>query len=188
LLGRERVARARGAAIDGFFIAVRAVLYMAGFVLAWGWLALRLRHLDMSHGLWLPFWTGFIGLFFLVAGSLVVLLCAAYFIFEGRGTPAPFDAPRIFVAAGPYRFVRNPMYVGAFGVLAGVGMLFRSPSVVGLTLLAAFLAHLFVVFVEEPGLQSRFGESYLTYKRATNRWIPRMPRKGPPGRRDASSP
>ncbi len=34
-------------------------------------------------------------------------------------------------------------------------------------------AHLFVVFYEEPGLERRFGQSYLDYKRSVNRWLPR---------------
>jgi protein-S-isoprenylcysteine O-methyltransferase Ste14 len=32
-----------------------------------------------------------------------------------------------------------------------------------------------VVLVEEPGLERRFGESYLAYKRAVRRWLPRPP-------------
>ena len=34
----------------------------------------------------------------------------------------------------------------------------------------------FIIFGEEPGLASRFGESYAAYCRVTNRWIPRFPR------------
>jgi protein-S-isoprenylcysteine O-methyltransferase Ste14 len=34
------------------------------------------------------------------------------------------------------------------------------------------LIHIFVVFVEEPGLEKRFGESYLQYKLSVNRWLP----------------
>jgi len=158
------------------FVAIRALLYAAGFLTLWGWLALRVRHLDMDRGLYLPFWTGFIGIGAFFAGALVVLSCVFSFVFEGRGTPAPFDPPRRFVASGPYRFVRNPMYLGAFLLLSGFGLFARSPSVLGLAVLAALLAHLFVVLVEEPGLTRRFGESYLAYKRTTNRWIPRHPR------------
>jgi len=40
-------------------------------------------------------------------------------VFIGKGTPAPFDPPRKLVIRGPYRFVRNPMYIGAGMTLAG---------------------------------------------------------------------
>src|SRR4030081_3531942 len=146
------------------FVAVRALLYATCFVALWGWLALRARHFDIVRGQYLPFWTAFIGIAFFALGAVIVLSCVVVFVVEGRGTPAPFDPPRRFVASGPYRFVRNPMYLGAFLVLSGFGLYSRSPSVLGLVALAVLLFHLFVVFVEEPGLESRFGESYRAYK------------------------
>ena len=160
------------------FVAVRALLYAAGFLTLWGWLALHARHLDIERGLYLPFWTGFIGVGAFLVGALVVLSCVFSFVVEGKGTPAPFDPPRRFVVSGPYRFVRNPMYLGAFLLLSGFGLFARSPSVLCLVALAALLAHLFVVLVEEPGLARRFGESYLAYRRSTNRWIARFRRSG----------
>lgn len=157
------------------FVAVRALLYATGFVSLWAWLALRVWHSDMERGLYLPFWTGFVGIAFFALGALIVLSCVTVFVVDGRGTPAPFDPPRKFVASGPYRFVRNPMYVGALLVLSGFGLYARSPSVLGLAALAALFAHLFVLSFEEPFLADRFGETYAAYRRVTNRWVPRLP-------------
>ena len=157
------------------FVAVRALLYATGFVSLWAWLAIRVRHSDLERGLYLPFWAGFVGVAFFALGAVIVLSCVVFFVVEGRGTPAPFDPPREFVASGPYRFVRNPMYLGALLVLSGFGLYARSPSVLGLVALAALLAHLFVLFVEEPSLSRRFGETYAAYRRGTNRWLPRLP-------------
>ncbi|MCM3877243.1 MAG: isoprenylcysteine carboxylmethyltransferase family protein [Thermoanaerobaculia bacterium] len=156
------------------FVAVRAFVYAVGFVSLWAWLALGVRHSDIERGLYLPFWTGFVGISFFALGAIIVLSCVAFFVVEGRGTPAPFDPPRRFVASGPYRFVRNPMYLGALLVLSGFGLLARSPSVLGLVALAALFAHLFVLFFEEPFLADRFGETYAAYRRVTNRWVPRV--------------
>ena len=160
------------------FVAARALLYATGFVTLWGWLALRVRHFDAVRGQYLPFWTGFIGIAFFALGAVTVVSCVAAFVLFGKGTPAPFDPPRQFVASGPYRFVRNPMYVGAVLVLSGFGLYTRSPSVLGLGALALLSSHLFVVFVEEPGLSARFGESYRAYRLNVNRWIPRAPARG----------
>jgi hypothetical protein len=53
-------------------------------------------------------------------GTAIALWCVLMFVFIGKGTPAPFDPPRKLVIRGPYRFVRNPMYIGAGMTLAGV--------------------------------------------------------------------
>src|SRR5882762_1747826 len=48
-----------------------------------------------------------------VLGGALAIWCILTFALVGKGTPAPFDPPRQLVAAGPYRWVRNPMYIGA---------------------------------------------------------------------------
>jgi protein-S-isoprenylcysteine O-methyltransferase Ste14 len=91
----------------------------------------------------------------------------------GQGTLAAWDATRHLVVAGPYRYVRNPMITGVFGVLVGEAAFFGSPWL--LIWSAAFLAVNCVYFsiYEEPGLERRFGEEYRLYKRNVPRWIPR---------------
>lgn len=109
-------------------------------------------------------------------GALIWLWAGFGFSIVGRGTPSPLDAPRELVAWGPYRWVRNPMYVAVLAVISGIAIEAASliVAVYGMMILAAF--HLFVVLYEEPSLERRFGASYLEYKRAVPRWIPRPPR------------
>lgn len=161
--------------MERLFAAARAAVYVSGFVFLWGWLAFRARALDRALGLELPPVFQVPGAFFSAAGGLLALSCIVAFVVEGRGTPALFDAPREVVGRGPYRWVRNPMYVGGVSLLAGSALLLRSPSVLGLAALAGLLAHALVVFVEEPGLARRFGEPYEAYRRVTPRWVPRKP-------------
>src|SRR4029077_19367049 len=61
-----------------------------------------------------------------IVGSIVALWCVFTFASIGRGTPAPFDPPRRLVCQGPYRFVRNPMYIGAGLALTGAALYYHS--------------------------------------------------------------
>lgn len=105
-------------------------------------------------------------------GTVIALWCIFTFVFVGKGTPAPFDPPRRLVIRGPYRFVRNPMYIGAGLVLVGLAIFYESISVAlyaGLFLLAA---HIFVVVYEEPTLRRTFGQEYDAYCARVRRWWP----------------
>jgi protein-S-isoprenylcysteine O-methyltransferase Ste14 len=53
-----------------------------------------------------------IGWLVVALGAVIGLPCVWEFAWRGLGTPAPFDPPRQLVITGPYRFVRNPMYLG----------------------------------------------------------------------------
>ncbi len=156
-----------------FLIALRGIVYMSGFVLLWGWIAWRVRVYDRSLGIVLPAWTEWPGLILVIAGAILAFTCLGIFIARGRGTAAPFDPPREFVALGPYKRVRNPMYVGGITLLVGFGLYLHSFSILLLALPVFFLAHLFVVFYEEPDLARRFGASYEAYCKAVPRWFPR---------------
>lgn len=162
-----------------WFAALRTVLYMTGFVVLWGWLTSLVRRYDASLGTILPSWLSPAGWAVLVCGAALGLVCAFGFAFRGRGTPAPFDPPVEFVADGPYRYVRNPMYLGAMSVLGGYGLVVGSGAVLILAAAAGLLAHAFVILVEEPSLRRRFGASYDRYTRSVNRWLPRLPKLRP---------
>lgn len=170
------------------FAALRALVYAVFFLGAWAWLALQARALDAVLGLGtLPAGSRPAAWVLLVAGGATALGCAATFVWRGEGgTPAPFDPPRAFVAVGPYRWVRNPMYLGGVALLAGFGLWHRSPSMTAFAGVFLLAAHLFVRFREEPKLEERFGEAYREYRRRVNRWVPKPPRDG--GDRTADPP
>lgn len=153
-------------------VILRAAFWASAFVLLWAWLAVSVRPLDAGLPFTLPGWARPLGWVLALLGALLTLWCIVTFVARGRGTPAPFDPPQEFVAAGPYRYVRNPMYIGGFGVLLGAGLILGSPSIVGLAFLFLLLTHLLVLLYEEPALTRRFDGPYLHYKSSVRRWLP----------------
>jgi protein-S-isoprenylcysteine O-methyltransferase Ste14 len=103
-----------------------------------------------------------------------MLWCWYEFVTRGRGTPMPIDPPRRLVVVGPYRYVRNPMYVAGLLVLLGQATLYGAVSLLWYAAGFALATHLFVVGYEERTLRRRFGADYDAYRAAVGRWIPRL--------------
>jgi protein-S-isoprenylcysteine O-methyltransferase Ste14 len=122
-----------------------------------------------------------LGIGITLAGSALAVWCLLAFVIVGKGTPAPFDPPRQLVVAGPYRYVRNPMYIGAGLALEGAAVYTRSLALLGYAALLLVAAHVFVVRYEEPALARRFGDDYRIYRRAVRRWWPRRRPWAAPG-------
>jgi protein-S-isoprenylcysteine O-methyltransferase Ste14 len=108
-----------------------------------------------------------------VAGGAVALWCILTFALVGRGTPAPFDPPRRLVDRGPYRFIRNPMYLGAALALCGAALFYRSIPLAGYAVVFLVATHAFVLAYEEPALRRLFGPDYDAYRARVGRWLPR---------------
>jgi protein-S-isoprenylcysteine O-methyltransferase Ste14 len=106
-------------------------------------------------------------------GGALALWCIVTFAVVGKGTPAPFDPPRKLVVRGPYRYVRNPMYIGAALALCGAAILYRSIPLLGYLFLFLIATHAFVVWYEEPTLARLFGDDYRAYRARVWRWLPR---------------
>ena len=162
------------------WIALRSIVYATLFLMVWAAVALICRGLDKFIPLRVPAWLIVPARVLFVAGAALALTTVGFFIFEGRGTPALFDPPKRFVPHGPYRLVRNPMYIGGVSMLLGLGLHLRSVSMALFALVAFLLIHTFVVFAEEPGLRKRFGQEYEDYCNSVPRWIPRLTQRHPP--------
>jgi protein-S-isoprenylcysteine O-methyltransferase Ste14 len=120
-----------------------------------------------------------IGGVLVVLGIGLALWCVVTFGTIGQGTAAPFDPPRKLVVRGPYRFVRNPMYVGALTALGGAALFYTSLPLLGLLLFYWIVLHAFVYFYEEPTLARTFGPDYDQYRRDVRRWWPGLGRREP---------
>ena len=119
-------------------------------------------------------WLRLAGAVLLVGGLGLFSWCVSLFARVGRGTLAPWDPTRNLVAVGPYRYVRNPMISSVALMLLGQALLWHSTAIGIWTGAFILINHLYFVFLEEPGLESRFGESYRRYKARIPRWLPRI--------------
>lgn len=142
------------------FVAVVAVPY---------WLLTSWASIDTRWGrLWLA------GAALFVCGLVLFSWCVSLFARVGHGTLAPWDPTRKMVAAGPYRYVRNPMITGVAAMLLGEALFFGSWVLALWASLFVLVNHVYFALSEEPGLAQRFGESYVTYKANVPRWVPRL--------------
>ena len=155
------------------FVLIRALTYSALFI---GFLLVFLPARVLT-------WSGIVrpasigplqvaGVIIGAGGAILALWSIATFVMKGRGTPAPFDPPRRLVDAGPYRLVRNPMYIGACLALAGAALFYQSWPLAGYCAAFALVTHIFVVVYEEPTLRATFGDDYVRYCAHVRRWWP----------------
>jgi len=109
-----------------------------------------------------------------VSGGVLVLLDAFARFARADGTPSPTMPTGHLVVVGPYRYVRNPMYLAVLTIILGQALLFGSLGVLvyaGVVLLAVAT---FVRGYEEPTLELDFGDEYREYRRSVRGWIPRV--------------
>ena len=114
------------------------------------------------------------GLISMIIGTVINLKFYWDLIFSGKGTPDPLIPTGKLVSRGLYQFMRNPVYVGLFLILFGEAVLFMSAVLLVYSLLWLLVLNLIVVFIEEPSLRRRFGDSYDDYLVSVPRWIPRL--------------
>jgi protein-S-isoprenylcysteine O-methyltransferase Ste14 len=106
-----------------------------------------------------------------VAGVVLLLWCVREFYVAGKGTLAPWDPPRHLVISGPYRFSRNPMYVGVALILIGWAMTFETRALWVYALIVIVAFHLRVVLAEEPWQARTFPDEWERYRARIPRWL-----------------
>lgn len=111
----------------------------------------------------------------------VAIAFAALRLFKRAGTTTvPFARPTTLVFRGPYRFSRNPMYLGLALVHLGVAVsLGQLGPLLALPPLLVYLDRI-VIPVEERHLTASFGEAYVGYRARVGRWLGVGPRRAGP--------
>lgn len=120
------------------------------------------------------------GLGMLAVGLTLFASSLRRFATEGKGTLAPWDAPRELVISGPYRYVRNPMISGVVITLYAEAMLLQSEQQFVWACLFLGLNSIYIPLVEEQGLEVRFGDAYRRYRINVPAVIPRLRPWDPP--------
>ena len=165
-------------------MAINAAIIVLGFwapwIEAWGighrislveWLALELSRLGVAS-----FSTATIALI-----SLAALFATAAAVFRVWGTaylgPSTVNNLNMIagkvMADGPYRFVRNPLYIGVWCMVIAMAFLMpASGALLAVVLITVFMIRL--TLGEEAFLKSQLGEPYQAYQRAVPRYIPRL--------------
>jgi protein-S-isoprenylcysteine O-methyltransferase Ste14 len=116
------------------------------------------------------------GLTLLAAGVAVLIHAFARFVIEGLGTPAPIAPPQRLVSKGPYRYVRNPMYLAVLATITGQALTLSRPILLAYAAAVGVAVTVFVRCYEEPTLARQYGAEYQAYRRAVPAWWPRRPR------------
>jgi len=104
-------------------------------------------------------------------GTLLLLACVREFYVTGLGTLAPWSPPRYLVTSGPYRWSRNPMYIGVVTILVGWSVLWDSRTLLIYALATASVFYVRVLLVEEPWAAGHSGAEWHAYRARVARWI-----------------
>jgi protein-S-isoprenylcysteine O-methyltransferase Ste14 len=104
----------------------------------------------------------------LLFGAWLVLTVSSIGNFRrSRTSIVPIRPATTLVIAGPYRFTRNPMYVGLAVLTVALGLFLDSWWLIVLLVPVLFVVRAFVIAPEERYLERRFGADYVAYTRAS---------------------
>jgi protein-S-isoprenylcysteine O-methyltransferase Ste14 len=112
----------------------------------------------------------FVGTAIAVLGFACIVWAFRLFKRSGQD-PAPWKPSPSLVGAGPYRFSRNPMYVGMTSVVVGLGLALGNLWMIGLGATALVVVHAIAVLPEERYLEEKFGDDYARFRSSVRRYL-----------------
>lgn len=106
-----------------------------------------------------------------LAAGLALSIWASATLTRNRTTTLPHAAASHLVTGGPFRFTRNPVYLGQTLIIAGFGALQASPWYLAASVVYLMLITRFAIVPEEAHLSLRFGEQWAAYRTRVRRWL-----------------
>jgi len=111
-----------------------------------------------------------------IGGGIIVLglVLMAWAILEMRAlktSPLPWIQTEALVKYGPYRFSRNPIYLGDVLIMVGISLILANTWMLVAAFASMPLARMLVIRHEESYLAERFGAEWVGYAERVRRWI-----------------
>ena len=121
----------------------------------------------------LPLWARWVGV-----GLGVAVVPAAWWVLSTLGANVSETVltkeHQQLVTAGPYRWVRHPLYTAGLGLFVAVGLMAANWFILSWALVALLAILLVVIPREEAELVARFGDAYRRYRRGTGALLPSL--------------
>ena len=129
-----------------------------------------LLHVLLPGPLWPTVIGRAIGALLLLFGVVLNIVSARLFQ-QIHTAIKPFEKSTALAVEGPYRFTRNPMYLGMLLILGGIGLLLGSTTPLLVIPLFLWLIAKRFVIAEERMLSDTFGTAYAAYRKRVRRWL-----------------
>ena len=111
-----------------------------------------------------------LGIVLLSIGAILAVWALA--IFRSQRTPVyPTTTPTRLVTSGPFKFTRNPMYLGIAFILVALVFLLGSLPMFVAPVLFLLVMNLYYLPFEETKMEKLFGETYSSYRQRVRRWL-----------------
>jgi len=117
------------------------------------------------------FWGVILGLPFVVSGAYLCKISFEEFMKYKTTFEVKHAQVATLVTTGPFKYSRNPIYVGLSLMYFGIGLLLSNLWILLLYPFVFIMMNVIVIEREERYLASQFGEDYLEYKKLVRRWI-----------------
>ena len=111
-----------------------------------------------------------LGLILILSGISLVFV-SFRFMRKMKTTFIPDGTPEVLISSGPFKFSRNPIYLGMLTILVGAAFLMSSLSAIIIAFVFGIIINFTWIAHEEKKLHELFSEDWENYSSKVRRWI-----------------